>query len=306
MPQITYIKMKKKLFFKKVAVLTLTSAVRMTMFCASLLFCGCFSLVDKAGRALDGSAFMEKETARYQTAEKDIEITETRNKAGEKTLVIAIKEFSMMKLRAAPPDENGEFYLASLEYLGGSALGWNEYSLELSGTGNCRPSLGSLSKEETAVLTISKEIEPVQITAGRIQRYDTRITGGEALAYLRNRRERITAAVQWMASLDASPQGISLDEFEEYYKPLLFPEMVSKKERPSGWLQEDDTFIKAEDIKWNIGYTERFFPEELREIRNSGTLLRDWEDALPWIYLEYEWENVKEILSRQLILRRIK
>jgi hypothetical protein len=268
--------------------------------CASLLLCSCFSLIDIAGRALDGSAFAEKTTARYETAGKDMEVTESRNKAGECSLIIALKDYPMMKLRGSSPDENGEFYIKSLEYLGGSVSGWNEYALELSGTG------GWHYADETAVLTISKEIETVQITAGRIQRHDTRITGGEALTYLRNRRERVVAAVEWIASLEEAPLKRGLDEFEEYYKPLLFPEMVSAKRRPSGWLRESDVRIKAEDIWWNTGYTERVFPEELREIRNSGTLFRDWEDALSWIYLEYEWENVKEILSRQNILHKIK
>jgi hypothetical protein len=276
------------------------------VFCASLLLCGCFSLVDKAGRALDGSAFAEKTTARYQTAEKDMEVTVARNKAGATSLIIALKDYPMMKLRGSFPDKNGEFYLTSLEYLGGSVSGWNEYALELSGTGGWRPLRDGATTDETAVLTISKEIEAVQITAGRIQRHDTRITGGEALTYLRNRRERVVAAVEWMASLEGTPQKRGLDDFEEYYKPLLFPEMVSAKRRPSGWLKEGDLRIKAEDIWWNTGYTERVFPEELKEIRNSGTLFRDWEDALSWIYLEYEWGNVKVILSRQNILQKIK
>jgi hypothetical protein len=270
------------------------------------LLCGCFSLIDKAGRALDGSAFAEKTTARYQTSEKDLEVTEARNKAGASSLIIALKDYPMMKLRGSSPDENGEFFITSLEYLGGSVSGWNEYALELSGTGGWRAFRDGATTDETAVLTISKEIEAVQITAGRIQRHDTRITGGEALTYLRNRRERVTACVEWMASLEGAPQREGLDEFEEYYKPLLFPEMVSAKRRPSGWLREGDVRVKAEDIWWNAGYTERVFPEELREIRNSGTLFRDWEDALSWIYMEYEWETVKEILSRQNILYKIK
>jgi hypothetical protein len=142
----------------------------------------------------------------------------------------------------------------------------------------------------------------VQISSGRIRRYDTLITGGDALTNLRNRRERITAVVEWMASLN-NLQEQSLDEFDRYRKPLLFPEMTAKKQRPKDWRQEDDVLVRAEGILWNTSYTERVFPEELWNVRNSGTMLRDWEEALEWIYFEYEWEKIKELLSHQIILQ---
>jgi hypothetical protein len=269
----------------------------------ALIFCGCTSLIDKAGRAADGSAFSEKKTARYRAVKKegaaaDIEITEVQDKAGQRSVIIQLNDYPMMKLRGSYPDEKGEFYLTALEYLGGSAHGWNEYTMDMAGT-------GSLTLGETAVLTIDDEIEQVQISGGRIQRFDTRIVGSEALTNLRNRRERVAATVEWMASLNG-PKGQSLENFDQYYKPLLFPEMAKRKHRPKGWLQEGDVRVKAEDIRWNTGYTDRVFPEELKNVRNSGTLFRDWEDALSWIYLEYEWENIKELLSRQIILQRIK
>ena len=271
---------------------------------AFVFYSGCVSVVEKTGRMLDGSAFAEKKITRYRSqkkkgAEIDMEITVVQNKAGEHSVIITLGDFPMMKMRGTSPNDNGEFFITSLEYLGGNVQGWNEYTLDMSGE-------GSLFLGETASIVISEEIEPVQISAGRIQRYDTRITGGEALASLRNRRERIIVTVKWMASVDGAPEKQAIKDFEKYWKPLLFPEMVSKKKKPSGWQREGDEFVKAEDIRWNAGYTERVFPEELRPVRNSGTLLRDWEEALSWIYLEYEWENIKKTLSRQNILQQTK
>jgi len=265
--------------------------------CAVLVLCaGCVSLVEKTGQVLDGSAFAEKEIALYRTEKdggaQDMVLSIAENKNGEQSIVINIDRFPMMKLRASYPGETGDFYLLSLEYLGGNIHGWNEYTLEMAGS-------GSLALTETAaVISMSTEIEPVQITAGRIHRYDTRITGGEAVTSLRNRRERIAAVAEWMSSLDA-PQGKTVRGFEKYWKPVLFPETVSGKKRPSGWKREDDQFQRAEDIRWNKSYTERVFPQELKEVRNSGTLLKDWEEALSWIYMEYEWKNITDLLSRQ-------
>jgi len=275
---------------------------------STFLFFNCsmshsISLMEKAGQALDGSASKFKIISVYSNSVKknkqkpEIKISVVENKSKEKTIIITVDSFPMIKLLGSFPDENGSFLLTELEFLAGSTHGWNEYSLELMGT-------GKVKFEDTAVFSI-EEIETVQITKGRIHRYDTRLTGNEALSALRNRRERILAITQWMLSLGLA-KGQTIDDFEEYWQPILFPEMVSKKKRPDGWVQAEDVFKTAENIRWNTSYTERKFPEELRPIRNSGTLLRDWEEASSWIYLEYEWQNIVELLSKENILTKIK
>jgi len=254
--------------------------------------------VDKTGQVLDGSAFVEKKTSVYEAY--SIKITEVRNKAGEQSVIITLDNFPMMKIRGSYPDAQGLFYLTSLDYLGGNEHGWNEYSLDIAGTGRLNIA------EDFATVAINPEIEAVQISSGRIHRYDTRITGHEALSSLRNRRERVLALSSWITERESAAGGTSAKSFEKKWKPVLFPEMVSKKNRPVNWQQEGDPWVRAEDIRWNTGYTDRTFPEELKQVRNSGTLLRDWEEALSWIYLEYEWENIKNLLSRQIILQKKK
>jgi len=283
-----------------------------------LLVFGCLSVMEKTGQFLDGSLLAEKQTALYRAAGKDgavadmeiavvekkgtVPVTETdegKSSSSAQSVIITINKYPMIKFRGSFPDEENGFFLTTLDYLAGSTHGWNEYSLDLLGS-------GSLVLGDTAVFQITEEIEPIQISTGRIHRYDTRITGIEALTGLRNRRERVIALVEWMRSLDDAPKGQSISNFEVYWKPILFPEMVKKKKRPADWQQEGDVFIRAEDIRWNTGYTQRVFSEELFPVRNSGTLLRDWEEALSWIYYEYEWENITELLSQQIILQKIK
>jgi hypothetical protein len=272
----------------------------------------CLSIVEKTGQALDGSAFKLKTLSVYKTAGEDklqpeIKISVVENKSKEKSIIITLNNFPMIKILGSFPDENGAFFLTTLEFLAGSTHGWNEYSLELMGAGH-------LKFEDTVILNI-EEIEPVQILKGRVQRYDTRLIGNDALAALRNRRERILALTEWMTSLNLYQghldkgnldKGRTIEKFEEYWYPVLFPEMISNKKRADDWIQDKDKFQNAESIKWNTGYTERTFSEELWTIRNSGTLLRDWEEALYWIYLEYEWENIVELLSKENIFTKIK
>jgi len=271
-----------------------------------LLFSGCISVMEKAGRTIDGSASAEKKVSVYRADKKkgaaeDIAVTVIKNKSSEKSVLITIDKYPMMRLRGSMPDENGAFSLNSLEYLSGSVHGWNEYSMELLGS-------GLLSLGETCVLEISGEIEQIQISSGRIQRYDTRLTGAQALTSLRNRNERIIAAAAWMAAFNAPEKQMieDIEDFESFWKPILFPELVSKKKRPDGWYMEGDIFVKNEDIRWNTGYTERVFQEDLYPVRNSGTMLRDWEETLSWIYLTYEWEKIKEILSNKTVLQSVK
>jgi len=264
-----------------------------------LLLCvSCVSLVEKTGRALDGSAFAEKKTAVYSAP--GMELWEMQNKAGERFIIVMLNKFPTIKLRGSAVNDEGEFNLVSLDYLGGSPQGWSEFRLDLVGEGKLALS------GTTAALSVQPEIEPIQISFARIKRYDTRLSGNEALTGLRNRHERIKAIAEWMNGRENAPKSADIKSFEKYWKPILFPETVSKKKRPADWQQADDQWVRAESIRWNKGYTERLFPEELREIRNTGTMLRDWEEAVDWLYNEYEWGALQEILSRETVLMKKK
>jgi hypothetical protein len=269
---------------------------------STFLLFNCVSLMEKTGRVLDGSAFKLKTVSVYKTSgekgnQQEIKIFVVENKDKEKSIIITLENFPMMKLFGSFPDEEGVFTFTTLEFLAGNANGWNEYTMELIGTGN-------LNLEDTVILKID-EIEPVQITKGRVQLYDTRLTGNEALSALRNRRERLLALTDWMSSLSIE-KGKKIDDFERFWQPILLPETVSRKKRPNGWIQDADQFQKTDGIRWNISYTERTFSEELWPIRNSGTLLRDWEEAIGWIHLEYEWKNIVELLLKETIFIKIK
>jgi len=265
----------------------------------AVLFCGCVGMAEKAGQALDGSALIILNIYRaHSNYGSDIDVEIVENKNNEKSIIITAKEFPMVKLRGTYPHEDGIFYFTSLEYLSASAHGWNEFSMELYGS-------GSVSLSAAGSLEIIEAPEQLQITKGRIHNYDTRITGNDALVSLRNRFDRVASLTEWMLSV-SDIKGQKIDDFEKSWKPVLFPEMVSQKNRPVSWRQAADVFRTAEDVNWNISYTKRMFPEELIPVRDSGTMLRDWEEALSLIYLEYEWENFLKLFSQKLNLNKIK
>jgi len=288
------------------------------MIISIFLFNSCIMLMDHTGRLIDGSVFAEKTLAKYVNKEQKINISFVQNKNKEKFIIIDLKNYPMIKLRASLPEKEDtsvtsiNLFFTTLEYLSGSTYGWNEFTLQLLGTihliytddNNFYLELKSGSKSEDSPLDNMDEIEKVQISGGRIHRYDTRITGNDALNPLRNRYERIKVLTEWMNSINNQKSFNTnnfkkdIKNFEKYWKPILLPEMVSKRKKHDNWHENGDIYQRAEDIRWNTGYTERVFPKELWPVRNSGTLLRDWEEAFYWLYFEYEWDNIIKIFSR--------
>jgi hypothetical protein len=277
--------------------------------------------MEKAGRVLDGSVFAEKTTAVYENpvaayAGRGVRVS--RKQAGEREyLLIELDSFPTLGIRASAPDLNHRIILESIEFLSPNRYGWNEFSRELSGEGRFTDDWYS------AFLAFPEAPELLDISAGRIRRGDSRIAGNEALTALRNRQERIDALTAWMTAYleqqdpsrpesGAGQRFADQDVFEEFWKPVLLPEMVSAKKRPPAWIAVTGggRWQRGEDIRWSVDYTEALFlketAENLRPVRNSGTLLRDWEEALPWIFYQFEWDAIMTSLLQEIRLSKVR
>jgi hypothetical protein len=252
---------------------------------------GCSTLVQKSGDFLDGAGGKTLES--YGSTEKDKKVRTTVRRVlidGGEILEITNAGLPGLRLRSTPPLENGTIEFSSLEFLSSHHFGWNEFSLELFGTGSFT------AGENTAFLKIAEAPERVQLKEGRLRLKESRLARDEALRSLRNRRERILALTEWMKGLDGTPAFAGPEAgqngFEKYWKPRLFPELVSMKKRPPEWSAEDGDFVRAGGVRWNRDYTRRIFPESLWGYRDSAALLRDWEEGAAWIYLEYAWDSI--------------
>jgi hypothetical protein len=287
-----------------------TSLLFPVFFLAGFLLSGCVSLTNMAGRVLDGSAFEGKTLAIYRAGPEggaepgrkkgpETEIRLLEGKDGREYLEIYPGAFPHLYLRGSAPDGEGNFYLGSLRFLSSHVSGWNEFTLDLAGTGRF------VSQNSTARFVLLPPIEPVQISEGKIRLNSEGISGDRALNALRNRHERILALTEWMRAGDP-PLFSDIRAFESYWKPRLLPELVSPKKRLPPWDAGSAVWARAGDVRWNTQYTGTLFPESLWEFRNSGALLRDWEEALPWIYFEYEREHLMESLQGELIFFKIK
>jgi hypothetical protein len=279
------------------------NTIPLVFLCAvSLSSCVGMTLVEKGGQALDGSAFADKKLASYRR--QGIEVRQVRaktDKGQEDIFLIKLNDFPSAQLRTALPEKNGAFFFSSLYFLGGSLSGWNEFTQDLSGSGSLRV-VGN-----TAYLNVSGGLETGNITGGKISHNGSKLSGKEALASLRSRSERIAALVAWMKAdnaLMAKPPAHFADQkaFEDYWKPILLPEMAGAKKRPSAYTDAGE-WVTAEDVKWNAAYTRAIFPEDLWPLRDSGALLRDWEEAAGWIYFMYEWEYIEAVVKEASLIR---
>ena len=277
----------------------------------AFLAAGCAGMVQKGGELLEGTAFEEKTLALYQSVgkavgkdnEEKFEIREMLLKDGQEVIEITSSKWPGLAIRGSMPGAGGNMELRELRFLSSHVYGWNEFSLDLVGT-----AVFSVSGKVVGLLRIPGEVERVQISSGRIRLKSSRLTGAEALTSLRNRRERILAVTEWMrqsqqTGLQEQSVFASQKEFENYWKPRLFPELVSGKKRPSEYTAKNAEWGRADSVRWNRSYTKILFPEELWELRNSGALLRDWEEALPWIYMEYSWNDIISTLNYTNFIR---
>jgi hypothetical protein len=287
----------------------LRSYMRLALAVFFFIFClaGCTSLVQKGGEVLDGSAFAAKRTALYSSdgkrKEVKIELKEMRPKESEDYIEITSSKWPGFALWGSIPGADGGFHFTGARILSSHVSGWNEANYELLGNG----SFSSYGREAGGVLYITEEPERIQISSGRIRLKSSRLSGNGALTPLQNRRERILSLTEWMAEWQEKSGNSSYfadrKEFEEYWKSLLFPELVFERKRPREYSAANAEWRRADSVKWNLSYTKLVFPEELRELRNSGALLRDWEEALNWIYIEYSWNTIIDSFNETTLLK---
>jgi hypothetical protein len=294
-------------------------SAKVPCFCLLLILTlnACVSLVENAGKMLDGSAFAEKTLAVYENRETDFGVRVSRKLVkpeGPEYLLIEFDAFPTLGIRASAPDKDHRIVLETLEFLSPNQDGWNEFSRELSGEGRFK------DEYYVAFLSLREAPEVLDISAGRIRRNSARITGDAALTFLRNRQERIDTLTVWMASYleTHAPSRRFADQkaFEDFWAPVLFPEMVKAKKRPPEWTaatsggRRQGRWQRGEDINWSVDYTEALFPEgpmdSLRPVRDSGTLLRDWEEALPWIFYQFEWDAIMASLLPETRLSKVR
>lgn len=147
-------------------------------------------------------------------------------------------------------------------------------------------------------------ISPMEIEfpiMAKLRIKDSVLIEDQALKQFENRMDRITAAVEMLQDennpYELKNKFIDYSEFEETIGSILFPEKY-KYSRP--FLQyanfkrnkeNKEMYNFGDGIYWNTSYTEDVFPEFMWDVRNSGTLYKDWEENMDFFFYLYNWNH---------------
>ncbi len=192
-------------------------------------------------------------------------------------------------------DETGdiELYINTMKFLVNWPNGWTE------GEANVNAKIKLFKEENYYKCNVEENFEFFEITKGRIRFQDDYYYDEKGLTNVKNRFDRIIAVNQFLKKQPDFPEffytplfnsklGLS---YNNKVKKLLFPELspdsIIYKDKEFKVTDPSSDLVLAETILWNKKYTDKVFPEELREVRNSGTMLRDYEESLELCFAEY-------------------
>lgn len=117
-----------------------------------------------------------------------------------------------------------------------------------------------------------------------IRYYDDYLSGDKALEQFTWRWNRIEAYAKFLRSrFDAS-----WFSDQKRVRRFLFPELYGYDQPHS----PHHAAVTVDSISWNTDYTKEAFPENLRTLRDSGTMLRDFEESEALWDLAFRWSDL--------------
>jgi hypothetical protein len=83
-----------------------------------------------------------------------------------------------------------------------------------------------------------------------------------------------------------------VDGFEHGVRAFLFPELYGYAKAGAPAPRPGHGVSRGESISWDTEYSASAFPEALRKVRDSGTMLRDFEESLALWRLAFSWDDL--------------
>lgn len=198
------------------------------------------------------------------------------------------------------PDADGNLLLTVETYHWFSTWrdGWTEVTFAASGE--------LFAENQKGFFTITPGAIPPALEypqQAQVRYRDTIIEGPEALRLFTNRWERIASTCAFLKT-DSEPDTQSFKIFSSSTERFLFPEVYGLRDGSKKPVPAKENRIQAEGVSWDGEYTQKTFPEQFREVRNSGTLFRDWEEDAPLFYAVYNWEELLQGLGKAVVKRK--
>lgn len=192
--------------------------------------------------------------------------------------------------------EDGTLMVEAVEWFTNWKGGWTEARFFAAG----RIRLEGIGQKTRLIA-----VEPLIIQStdwARVRYRDTILSGKEAAAMMDRRLLRTETAALILKDalafrsftiLKSEKKSSRADSFEYEAGAYLFPERYGygtvngEPAAPSANIKQNRS--RGEGLDWDTVYTAALDPR-LTEVRNSGTLWRDWEECTELFYLMYELE----------------
>ena len=166
--------------------------------------------------------------------------------------------------------ENLRLFVTRVRFFTNWPNGWTEGVYEASGMYRLSHKAGNTN------ITLQDEFTLWDIVSGEIRYFDTYHRGEDGFGKVKNRIDRMTEISRFLQEEKGFPPYCSEDEFLTAVEEFLFPEAA----------------VMGAGIVWDKGYSEKILPEQYVELRNSGTLYRDFEEAPELFYTIYNLDYV--------------
>lgn len=197
------------------------------------------------------------------------------------------------RLFGAPPAGELSFSLEAMGQFCNWERGYSEYERGMSGRVSLRADGGAWRLRAEAGMA------PLDVAAAAIRLGDDLVRGDRAVAAMRDRLARVEALAPFLdehlyAYFEPHPEravraGACPREFKDDCRDLLLPELAPPERRLPAWTDRPSGWDFAEGVAWNRDYSKALFNPQLAAVRQGGTLLRDYEEALPLIYARWRW-----------------
>jgi len=172
--------------------------------------------------------------------------------------------------------------------------------------GECTAS-GSINfKKEGNVFEslVIEKMEVLEVLKADIRYNDYYYRGNEGKKRLQERINRITETVKFLKTGEMRKiysnllfKTVEGESFKKDISVILFPEIYGFENlKRKNLLDEDfdiselkvpNDMILIDEMIWRKSYTNKIFPEILQKIRNSGSMFRDYEEALDIFFILY-------------------
>ena len=194
-------------------------------------------------------------------------------------------------------DQTGDifFYINSLKFFTNWHNGWN------SGTQMATGTLIFQVQNDKYLCEVVDEIRLWEVIKGESRYFDDIYKGDDGISNIKNKIDRIVETTNFLHDKYPNQYFTNFKEFDKtnpsfksVVRKKLFPEifdlvnLYSKDQSPDYQIKdyENDLSLKF-TIIWNKKYTREVFPKHLWEIRDSGTLYKDFEEVSPLFFSYY-------------------